>query len=111
MELRDALAEFPDLVVLYVMAANQINTKAQRFIDEAGLRDRVRFLSDPESLVIERLGLRRENPEPIEEGVAHPATYLLDEEGRVVLMDVRTDFHIWLDPQVVVAALREGPAP
>lgn len=89
------------------MADRQINAKAKRFIDETGLRDRVRFLSDPESATIERLGLRLESPEPIEAGVAHPATYLLDPSGRIRLADVRRDFHIWLDPALVVAALEE----
>jgi len=92
------------------MAEQQINPKARRFIDEAGLRDRVQFLSDRDSAVIQQLGLLLEGGEPIEAGVAHPATYLLDAEGRVVLADVRRDFHIWLDPSLVVQAL-EGLAP
>ena len=108
MELRDALERFPDVVILYVMASGQINDKTRRFIDENGLRDRVRFLSDAESTTIDRLGLRLENPEPIEAGVAHPATYLLDEQGRIRLVDVRRDFHVWLDPSLVVEALEGG---
>jgi peroxiredoxin len=92
------------------MAQQQINPKARRFIDEAGLRDRVHFLSDRDSAVIRQLGLLLEDAEPMEAGVAHPATFLLDAEGRVVLSDVRRDFHIWLDPGLVVAAL-EGLAP
>ena len=105
MELRRALEPHPELPVLYVMAQEQINPKARRFIDESGLRDRVVFLSDPESRVIRQLGLLLEDGEPIEAGVAHPATYLLDAEGRVVLADVRRDFRIWLDPSLVVQAL------
>ena len=87
------------------MAARQINEKTRRFIDENGLRNRVRFLSDPGSQTIDRLGLRLESPEPMEEGMAHPATYLLERDGRVQLVDVRTDYHIWLDPELVVEAL------
>jgi len=45
------------------------------------------------------------DPEPLEVGVPHPATYLLDRNGVVRLVDVRTDFHIWLDPGVVAEAL------
>lgn len=91
------------------MAACQINDKTRRFVDENGLRDRVRFLSDPESQTIARLGLGLEDPElPMEQGVPHPATYLLDREGRVALMDVRRDYHIWLDPALVVEALTAG---
>ncbi len=91
------------------MAERQINPKALRFIDEAGLRDRVRFLSDADSRVIEQLGLLLEGGEAIEEGVAHPATYLIDAEGRIAMADVRRDFHIWLDPSLVIAALDALP--
>lgn len=92
------------------MADQQINPKARRFIGEAGLRDRVQFLSDRDSAVIQQLGLLLEEGEAIEAGVAHPTTYLLDAEGRVVLADVRRDFHVWLDPRLVVAVL-EGLEP
>ena len=92
------------------MASGQINDKARRFIDEAGLRDRVRFLSDPGSETIERLGLLLEDPEPMEKGVAHPATYLLDRDGRVQMIDVRRDYQIWLDPTLVVEALESAPS-
>jgi peroxiredoxin len=55
--------------------------------------------------VIDRLGLRNMNPEPMEVGVPHPATYLIDRAGIVQLVDVREDFHIWLDPGVVAETL------
>ncbi len=99
----------PDLVVLYVLPDSQVNDKTLRFIDELGLRDRVRFLSDPGSRTIDRLGLRKADPEPMEVGVPHPATYVLDREGFVRFVDVREDFHIWLDAGVIVAALRKIP--
>lgn len=104
MELRDALAH-DDVVVLYVMAERQINDKTLRFIDEMGLRGRVRFLADPESAAIDRLRLRLAEPEPLEEGVPHPATYLLDRDGRVRFVDVREDYHVWLDPELLIEAL------
>jgi peroxiredoxin len=104
-ELRQALAKVDDLVILYVMAEGQINAKTRRFIDEGRLRERVRFLADRDSRLIETLGLTKEDPEPIEEGVAHPATYILDREGRVRFADVREDYHFWLDPEVVREAL------
>jgi peroxiredoxin len=104
------LAEHPEVPILYVMAEQQINAKALRFIDEAGLRDRVHFLADPESAGIRDLGLLLEDGEPMEAGVAHPSTYVLDAEGRVVLSDVRRDYHIWLDPGLLVATL-EGLEP
>ena len=95
--------------MLYVLASNQINERTLRFINELGLRARVRFLSDEGSAVIDQLELRRENPEPIEAGVPHPATYLLDREGVIRFVDVREDFHIWLDPSLLVEALEKTP--
>ena len=109
MELRQALEGEDDLVVLYVMAANQINEKTLCFIDEGGLRQRVRFLADPESRAIDALGLRLADAEPIEQGVPHPTTLLLDREGRVRLVDVRADYHIWIDPTVLREALAAVP--
>jgi len=104
-ELRQAFGTVDDLVIFYVMAENQINAKSLRFIDEGQLRERVYFISDPESRVITDLGLRKADPEPIEEGVAHPATYLIDRRGRIRFADVRSDFHVWLDPQTIIDAL------
>ncbi len=112
MELQETLGplqEADDLVILWVMASNQINDRTRAFIDEYGLRDNVRFLSDPDSTLIRRLGLLRENAEPIETGVPHPTTYLLDRSGVVRFADARKDFHIWLDPGVLVDALAKIP--
>ncbi len=110
MELRnafDALEKMDDVVILYVVAANQMDRKAEQFIDSHRLRGRVRFLVDPESRAIDRLGLRRQNAEAMEAGVPHPATYVLDREGIVRFVDVREDFHLWLDPQLPIDALAE----
>jgi hypothetical protein len=42
--------------------------------------------------------------------VPHPATDVLDREGVVRLFDVREDYHVWLDPEPVIEALRRtGP--
>lgn len=87
------------------MADNQFNERTLHFIDELGLRERVHFLSDEHSTVIALLGLSVADPEPIEAGVPHPTTYLIDREGIVRFADVREDFHIWLDPRVVVEQL------
>ena len=105
MELRDTLRAEKDLMILWVMASNQINERTLRFINETGVRDRVRFLSDDASTVIDQLGLRRNDPEPIEEGVPHPTTFLLDREGIVRFVDAREDFHIWLDPELLRTSL------
>jgi peroxiredoxin len=107
-ELREAF-EGLDVSILYVMADNQINEKTRRFVDETGLREKVRFLADPGGGAIERLGIRKDDPEPMEVGVPHPATYVLDRRGQVRFIDVREDFHIWLDPQLTVDALAAIP--
>ena len=105
MELRNALAGAPDLQIVWVMAKRQVNARSLRFVDDYGLRSRIHFWTDPESRVIDRLGIRRPNPEPIEAGVPHPTTLLLDRDGSVRFVDVREDFHIWLDPALVSEAL------
>jgi peroxiredoxin len=87
------------------MAKRQLNARSLRFVDDYGLRNRIHFWVDPESRAIDALGLRRPNPEPIEEGVPHPSTLLLDREGIVRFADVREDFRLWLDPAVVREAL------
>jgi len=63
------------------------------------------FIADSDSRVITDLGLRKADPEPIEEGVGHPATYLIDRRGRIRFADVRTDYQVWLDPRTLVDAL------
>jgi len=91
------------------MAKRQLNARSLRFMDDYGLRSRIHFWLDPESRAIDALGLRRPNPEPIEEGVPHPTTLLLDRDGIVRFADVREDFRLWLDPatvQEVLAQLR-----
>lgn len=109
MELRNALAEAPDLQIVWVMAERQWNARSLRFIDDYGLRSRIHFWADPDSRAIDALGLRRPNPEPIEQGVPHPTTLLLDRDGIVRFVDVREDFRLWLDPTVVREALAELP--
>jgi len=104
-ELRNALAEAPDLQIVWVMAKRQLNQRSLLFVDDYGLRSRVHFWVDPESRAIDRLGIRRPNPEAIEEGVPHPTTLLLDRDGIVRFADVREDYHLWLDPEVIREAL------
>jgi peroxiredoxin len=108
-ELRDALAEIDDLVVVYVLPDVQVNAKTLRFFDEAGLHGRVLLAVDVGSRSIDRLGIRRPDPGPMEEGVPHPTTLLLDRQGVVRMLDLREDFHIWIDPQTIVTALQQLP--
>jgi peroxiredoxin len=95
----------PDLQIVWVMAKRQINARSLLFIDDYGLRSRIHFWADPESQAIDALGVRRPDPEPIEEGVPHPTTLLVDAGGIVRFADVREDYHIWLDPAVLREAL------
>jgi len=104
-ELREALERTPDLRVVWVMSDVQINDRTRAFIDEFGLTDRILFLADPKSRLIRELGILKEDPEPIEKGVPHPTTLLLDREGRIRFVDVRSDYHIWLDPRAIEEAL------
>ena len=109
MELRDALEGIDDLRVVYVLPDNQVNAKTLRFFDEAGLHGRVQLALDVGSRSIDRLGIRRPNAEPMEAGVPHPTTLVLDRQGVVRMLDLRTDFHVWLDSQTVAAAIRQLP--
>jgi peroxiredoxin len=104
-ELRNALASEPELQIVWVMAKGQYNARSDRFVDDYGLRGRIHFWRDPDSRAIDALGLRRPNPEPIEAGVPHPTTLLLDRAGIVRFVDVREDYHVWLAPEVVKEAL------
>lgn len=109
MELRETFRDEPDLEIVYVVPDNQWNDKSARFVDGLGLRDRILFALDPGSAAIDLLGLRRPNTESIEEGVPHPSTFLLDRNGVIRLVDVREDYHIWLDSEVLREALSSVP--
>ena len=106
MELRETFEGTPGLRILWVMAKNQVNPKTLRFIDDLGLRERIIFGVDPGSASIDRLGIRLEDAEPIEAGVPHPTTYLLDAEGRVRFMDARRDYQLWLDSELLARTLQ-----
>jgi len=106
-ELRNELEQVPDLQIVWVMAKDQVNDRSLVFVDEYGLRERIHFWVDPGSDGIDQLGIRRPDPEPIEAGVPHPTTLLLDRNGIVRFVDVREDYHIWLDPSVLREALAE----
>ena len=105
MELREAFAGTEDLLIVWVMAEAQVNKRTRIFVDELGLSERVLFLSDPKSRLIRTLGLLKEDPEPIEQGVPHPTTLLLDRSGTIRFVDVRRDFHFWLDPAATLEQL------
>lgn len=99
--LRDAFAATPDLEIVWVMSDTQIDARARMFIAELGLADRIQFLADPKSSLIRALGILKEEPELIEVGVPHPTTLVLDSRGKIRFVDVREDFHFWLDPKAL----------
>ena len=105
MELRKAFAETPDLKIVWVMSSAQINERSRAFIDEMGLASRVLFLADPKSRLIQELGILKEDPESIEIGVPHPTTLILDRTGTIRFVDVRKDYHYWLDPRAMTDVL------
>lgn len=106
-DLSTSLGDVPDLEIVWVMAAEQVSERTRRLVDEFGLRDSVLFLADEKSAFIRQLGVLKSEPEMIEEGVPVPTTVLLDRDGVVRFVDVRDDYHEWLDPKVVLAALDE----
>ena len=91
MQLREAFESVPDLKIVWVMSDMQVNDRTRAFVDELGLANRVLFLSDPKSRLIQDLGILKPDPEPMERGVPHPTTVLLDRSGMIRFIDVRTD--------------------
>ncbi len=104
LELREAFAGTPDLRIVWVMSDAQINARTRAFVGELGLASDVLFLADPKSRLIRKLGLLKEDPEPIEMGVPYPTTLLLDPAGRIRFSDIRIDYHRWLDPGAIEPA-------
>jgi peroxiredoxin len=104
-ELREAFAQTDDLRIVWVMSDAQINDRTRSLIGELGLADRILFLADPKSRLIRELGILKENPEAIEIGVPHPTTLVLDRSGTVQFVDVRENYHIWLDPKALTEVL------
>jgi peroxiredoxin len=104
-ELREAFEAMPDLRIVWVMSDIQINARTRNFVDELGLTERILFLADPKSELIRALGILKADPGPIEKGVPHPTTLVLDRSGRIRFVDVREDFHVWIDPSVLLEAV------
>ncbi len=109
MELRNTFRDEPDLLLVYVVADNQWNAKSALFVDGHRMRERIVFAVDPGSRSIDQLALRRQNAESLEEGVPHPATFLIDRSGVVRFVDVREDFHVWIDSGFLKTALAAVP--
>lgn len=107
MELREAFEATPDLLIVWVMSDTQINERTRIFISELGLAERVLFLADPRSTLIRQLGILKADPELIEVGVPHPTTLILDRTSTIRFVDVRENFHFWLDPAALRAALEQ----
>jgi len=104
-ELREVFEATSDLRIIWVMSDAQINDRSRIFIDELGLADRILFLADPKSQLIRDLGILKEDPESIEIGVPHPTTLVLDKAGIVQFVDIRENYHFWLDPEAMTDVL------
>jgi peroxiredoxin len=104
-ELRETFDRSPDLTIVWVMSAAQINERTRAFIDELGLASRILFLADPKSRLIQELGILKANPESIEIGVPHPTTLVVDRSGTIQFVDVRENYHFWLDPKALTDVL------
>jgi peroxiredoxin len=104
-ELREAFDATPDLKIVWVMSEAQINERTRVFIDELGLAQRILFLSDSKSRLISELGILKKNPENIEIGVPHPTTLVLDRMGTIQFVDVRENYHFWLDPKAMTEVI------
>jgi len=97
----------PNLTVLYVMAKNQINPKARKFLDDHHLKP-FHFLSDADDRVIDQFGIRNtDEKEGVERGVPYPTTYVLDRDGIIRLKDSRKDYQIWLSASKLKQVLSE----
>ena len=91
--------------IVWILADKQFNDRSRAFVDEGNMRDQIFFSVDRSSNLIRRFGIGNDAAEPIENGVPHPTTIIVDREGIMRFIDIRQDFHIWLDPQTLVAEL------
>lgn len=73
-------------------------------IAAAGTQPDFSFLYDPDHKVIDRYGLL--NPAGSRQGIPHPATYVIDEEGVVRWRFVETDYTVRASNEAILAALR-----
>ena len=66
------------MTVLYVMSGGQVDPKARKFIADHRLAP-FEFLVDDDHRLIDQFGIFNNHPDnPIEKGVPHPTTYVLD---------------------------------
>ena len=64
------------------------------------------ILSDSERLAIDAFGLRHEGGSPMDaEAIARPASFLVDETGRIVWRDLTDDWRVRLRGERVLEAL------
>jgi peroxiredoxin len=99
LDLAEAVAGRQDLRVAVVLPGAQATPRSLAFVRDRHLPFYV--LVDDAGL-IDLLGLAV--PGPDKTVAAHPATFVLDAEGRVLLRDVRKDARTWLATPLVVDA-------
>lgn len=99
LDLADAVGGRRNLRVAVVIPAAQANARSLAFV---GDRDLPLYVLIDDAGLIERLGLA--TPAPDGTVAAHPATFVLDAEGRVLRRDVRKDARSWLATPLVLDA-------
>jgi len=106
LDLADAIGSRRDLTLAVILTSGAATPRSLRFAREHTIP--AYFLVDAGG-VTEQLGIAVPGPENAP--VALPATFVLDAAGRVLLRDVRRDPRVWLDPDVILAAVGLSPHP
>ncbi len=99
LDLAEAVAKRRDLRVAVVLPAAQASPRSLAFVRD---RELPLYVLVDDAGLIERLGLTA--PAPDGTPAAHPATFLLDAEGRVLVRDTRRDARTWPVPTLVLDA-------
>jgi len=99
LDLAEAVARRRDLRVAVVLPKTQATPRSLAFVRD---RDLPLYVLVDDAGVIERLGLTA--PAPDGTPAAHPATFVLDAEGNVLVRDTRRDARTWPSTALVLDA-------
>jgi peroxiredoxin len=99
LDLAEALRDRPDVRVTVIVPQAQATARSLAFVRDRHLPF---FVLIDDAGLIDRLGLATAAPDGSPS--AHPATFLLDAEGRVQLRDVRKNARAWLDAATLLDA-------
>lgn len=99
LDLAEALQDRRDVRVALIVPQAQATPRSLAFVRDRHLPF---FVLIDDAGLIDRLGLATAAPDG--SSSAHPATFVLDAEGRVQLRDVRTNARTWLDAATMLDA-------